>query len=183
MTTKEKLTEMMAYKLRTQGYYATGIREILSETDVPKGSLYHHFPLGKVDLACAALTRSDDKMIEKFRASMKGKGAMEALASIVEVTKNELLASDFQEGCPIATVALEVSHSEIELSKLTATIYERWENGLTDFLTRRKVPDPRLLAASFLMQLEGAIILSKVHRNLYYFDLLIQNIHNLAKHE
>lgn len=183
MTTKERLTEEMARKLRSQGYYATGIREILAETGVPKGSMYHHFPDGKQDLACAALKKSNEEMLEKFRAAMSGRSALEGLIAIVEVSRNELIQSEYEEGCPIATVALEVSHSEQTLSALTAKIYQGWEDGLTGFLEKRAIPAARSKAQHFLMRLEGAIILGKVHRKDLYFDLLINDLTDLLKRD
>ncbi len=173
----------MAKKLRSQGYYATGIREILADTGVPKGSLYHHFPDGKQDLACEALKRSNEEMLSKFRAAMSGRAAQEGLTAIVEVSKNELVQSEYEEGCPIATVALEVSHSEEILSQLTSEIYKGWEDGLTAFLVKRGVTDARSKAQRFLMRLEGAIILGKVHRTDMYFDLLINDLSHLMNLE
>ena len=173
----------MAGKLRSKGYYATGIREILEETGVPKGSMYHHFPDGKQDLACDALRKSNEEMLEKFRAAMSGRSAQDGLIAIVEVSRNELIQSGYEEGCPIATVALEVSHSEATLSTLTAQIYQGWEDGLTGFLEKRAVRRARSKAQHFLMRLEGAIILGKVHRKDKYFDLLIDDLTDLLNRE
>lgn len=54
LTTREKLTLAAADLFRRQGYHATGVAEVLARAGVPKGSLYHHFPEGKADLARAA---------------------------------------------------------------------------------------------------------------------------------
>lgn len=57
-TTKDRLIFAATRLFRQRGYDGTGLAEvlaeILAEAGVPKGLLYHHFPDGKADLACAA---------------------------------------------------------------------------------------------------------------------------------
>lgn len=53
-TTRDRLVQAATRLFRQRGYDGTGLTEILTEAGVPKGSLYHHFPDGKADLACAA---------------------------------------------------------------------------------------------------------------------------------
>jgi TetR/AcrR family transcriptional regulator, lmrAB and yxaGH operons repressor len=54
LPTRERLIVTAALLFRRNGYHATGLAELLAVARVPKGSLYHHFPEGKADLAIAA---------------------------------------------------------------------------------------------------------------------------------
>ena len=56
LTTKERLIRAAASLFSSRGYASVGVAEILSLANAPKGSLYHHFPDGKSDLAIAAAT-------------------------------------------------------------------------------------------------------------------------------
>src|SRR5207247_799868 len=49
----------MGLSLGTQlrGYHADSTADILDEARAPKGSMYHHFPLGKEQVAIAAVAR------------------------------------------------------------------------------------------------------------------------------
>ncbi|WP_374434670.1 TetR/AcrR family transcriptional regulator [Tabrizicola sp.] len=71
-STRERLVQAATRLFRQRGYDGTGLAEILAEAGVPKGSLYHHFPDGKADLACAAADWTASEIIrvidDSFRA-------------------------------------------------------------------------------------------------------------------
>jgi TetR/AcrR family transcriptional repressor of lmrAB and yxaGH operons len=58
MTAREKLIVTAARLFQKKGYNATGINEILAESQAPKGSLYYYFPEGKLQLAMEAVRYS-----------------------------------------------------------------------------------------------------------------------------
>lgn len=72
-STRDRLVQTATRLFRQRGYDGTGLTEILAEAGVPKGSLYHHFPDGKADLACAAADWTASEIIrvidDSFRAA------------------------------------------------------------------------------------------------------------------
>jgi TetR/AcrR family transcriptional regulator, lmrAB and yxaGH operons repressor len=72
-TTRDRLVFAATRLFRQRGYDGTGLAEILTEAGVPKGSLYHHFPDGKADLACAAADWTASEIVrvidDSFRAA------------------------------------------------------------------------------------------------------------------
>ena len=65
--TKRKLLSATGKLLRARGYAATGRSAIARVSRVPKGSLYHHFPGGKAEVAGAAVARSGDAIVTRLR--------------------------------------------------------------------------------------------------------------------
>ena len=53
--TRERLIRAAVFLFQNQGYHGAGLAAILARARAPKGSLYHHFPGGKEDLAIAAV--------------------------------------------------------------------------------------------------------------------------------
>ena len=53
-TTRDRLILAGATLFRERGFHGTSVADILARAQAPKGSLYHHFPDGKADLALAA---------------------------------------------------------------------------------------------------------------------------------
>ena len=70
-STYHKLVIAAANLLRQKGYAGTGISDILRSADVTRGSLYHHFPGGKSDLAIAASHYSADQLLKHIEAACK----------------------------------------------------------------------------------------------------------------
>ena len=67
-TTRDKLIDTMIDALQRKGLHGVGLNELLAAADAPKGSLYHHFPNGKTELAVAAIERVGQRAEQAFAA-------------------------------------------------------------------------------------------------------------------
>ncbi len=63
-STRERLVTATAELMRTQGYAGTSVKQITVAARAPMGSLYHHFPEGKPQIAAAALRTSGAAYIQ-----------------------------------------------------------------------------------------------------------------------
>jgi TetR/AcrR family transcriptional repressor of lmrAB and yxaGH operons len=80
----------------------------------------------------------------------------------------DLEKSDFREGCPIATTALETAaHSDL-LGAATRGAFKNWENEIKRGLERFGMASEQadLVATLVLSQLEGALLLARTYRSL-----------------
>ena len=171
MTTKEKLVSATAKLIQSKGYYGTGVSEILKVTNLPKGSMYHHMPGGKDQLVAEALKYAARERAIVFNAAMKGKGtAVNGLGAVIDVVKQELIDSGYKEGCPVATVSLEVADDHEVLRETCKNLFEFWINAIEGYLIYKDVEGWKEKANSFFTHLEGALLLSKVSKNTLYLD-------------
>ena len=161
-----RLIETTARLLQTQGYHNTGLNQIVSESAAPKGSLYHYFPGGKVDLAVAAIEHSARNTAQLLAAlSMAQPTALLGVTAVIDHFIAEFESSAFQKGCPIATVTLEQAALDDQIQVACAAAYALWQRGLEAWLTALKVPNAAFLAEHLLVLIEGAMLLSRAQRD------------------
>jgi TetR/AcrR family transcriptional repressor of lmrAB and yxaGH operons len=156
--TRGRVLRTAAGLFRSQGYHATGLNQVLAEGGAPKGSLYFHFP-GKEQLAVEALELS----AEEFAAELRQVGSLDGA---LEVLSKRLVESDFREGCPVATVALDVASDSEPIRQACESAYAMWERMIADFLERNGVPDASGLATVILAMIEGALLRARTQRSL-----------------
>jgi len=166
---KEKTVVAAARLFRRHGYHATGLADILSAGGSPRGSLYFHFPKGKEAIGEAALEMAAEAVRRAIAAAAEASAdAAEFLIRIIRGMAANLQQSDFTEGCPIATVALETAAQSDALGAAARTGFQRWEQeirrGLTRFGLEGEAAD--FTATAALSQLEGALLLARTYRSL-----------------
>jgi TetR/AcrR family transcriptional regulator, lmrAB and yxaGH operons repressor len=166
---KQKTAAAAARLLRRQGYHGTGLHDILEASGSPRGSLYFHYPRGKEEIGEAALALA----AEAVRAMIAGAAATSAdidqfLGRIARGMAADLERSNFTEGCPIATTALETSAQSEILGASTRAAFQAWEAEIARGLERLGMKEPRaaLVATLVLSQLEGALLLARTYRDL-----------------
>lgn len=148
-----------------QGYNGTGVSQILDRSDAPRGSMYFHFPGGKQELAVEVIRQSADVVGEMLDAlTDPASDLIMGLRRIVQVFIDQLEATDFKRGCPIASVALDVSSDDNPVRAACSEAYETWRAKLESVL-RGRVTDPEVVALSVLSLVEGALLLAKTHHD------------------
>jgi len=164
---KTRLIHAMAALLQTQGYSNTGLNQIVELSEAPKGSLYHYFPAGKVELAVAAIEYSSAALGEQLSRLCAGAPSAKAgLGAIIDFFADELQYSAFAKGCPVATVTLEQSAHDDVIGQACAAAYAQWQRGIEVYLRRHGVNGASGKAEFFLICIEGALTLARAHRSV-----------------
>jgi TetR/AcrR family transcriptional repressor of lmrAB and yxaGH operons len=164
--TRKKLVDATATLLRRQGYHATGLSAIVDESGAPRGSLYFHFPGGKDELAVAALEQAGVEWRARIEAAVAGAPDLgAAIDAIVKVLADDLAASDWEHGCPVAAVALESASPAVQ--DAVRRHYARWLDDIAARITEFGVAKAaaKQVATVALAAVEGALLLAKVQRS------------------
>jgi AcrR family transcriptional regulator len=166
--TRADLVQTMARLLRDQGYTATGRAQLLRESGVSNGSLYHHFPGGMEELAEVALEASGQAVADALREALD-----RAPSAAVGVTRFlDSAAGPAGEGtcpgCPIAPTALESPIISPRLRVAAARCFDQWEGLIAARLRADGWPEASVAksASAALALIEGALILARVSGQL-----------------
>jgi AcrR family transcriptional regulator len=153
--------------LRERGYTGTGFREVIERTGAPRGSIYHHFPGGKAQLAREAVDYAGEVARAAIDNSLAAGDPVGALRAFVELWRTDFVRSGGRAGCPIVAVAVEAHDEAPELLEAADGAFERWQVAFAASLRRAGVPRARAarLAALVVAGVEGAIVLSRAKRD------------------
>jgi TetR/AcrR family transcriptional repressor of lmrAB and yxaGH operons len=181
---KGKTLAAAAKLFREQGYHGTALHDILAAGGSPRGSLYFHFPKGKEQIGEAALTLAGEAVRQRIALGAQASESAEIfLVRLVRGMAADLERSDYKEGCPIATTALETSAQSEVLGAATRGAFQKWELEIKRGLERFGMAsgDAELVATMVLSQLEGALLLARTYRSLEPIHRAEQAVKLLAR--
>jgi TetR/AcrR family transcriptional repressor of lmrAB and yxaGH operons len=179
MNARERMIETTLRLLRTQGLRATGMNQIVRESQAPRGSIYHHFPGGKEQLVAEALRTAGAAVAARIRAVLDAhRDVKVALRQFIEAYAQELRASDYQQGCPIGNAATDATASSASLRGVCAGVFAEWEQLIAQGLERAgfRGKEARRLAEFTLASIEGALILCRARRSTEPLERVAEQI-------
>lgn len=169
--TREHLIDVGLELIRSAGYTATGINQILQAAEVPKGSFYHHF------------TTKDEFVMEVIRRYIAGEQeraermladtSVSPLKRLRRYFKNLIATYGLQggpmiSGCLLGNLSLEVAGQNAEVRGLLREGFNGWQNALADTLReaveKKELPKTARaddLAALLVNGWEGAQVRAK----------------------
>lgn len=165
--TRDRLITTAATLFRKQGYNGTGVSEILTGANAPKGSLYHHFPNGKSDLAIAAADWASKGMLQIIADSFEPAESYQHGAT----TLCHKLAKFFDisggwTGCPISSALFDGPSNE-EFRQKAEEIYGRWIRAVEYHAIRlgEREDASAEMAETLLLAIQGSWVLARARNN------------------
>jgi TetR/AcrR family transcriptional repressor of lmrAB and yxaGH operons len=163
---RDKMVRSAASLIGTRGVSATSFSDVVTDSGAPRGSIYHHFPDGKKQLAQDAVRYTSDRVIA-YQRGYDGSTAEGVLERFIGMWRSVVLASDGAAGCVVAGVAIDTAEGD-ELIDVVRSTFRAWIAVLTDQLTASGVPADRAgsIATATLAGMEGALILCRAEGNV-----------------
>ena len=171
--TRERILDASGELFRRQGLTGTGIKQILEAAGAPSGSLYHHFPGGKDELAGETIRRAGAHYGELVASKLLAEPDLASgLRAAFRDAGATLEATGWADACPIETVALEVASTNDGLRQATAEVFDAWLDALTGLIVGEGLDSTvaRSLALTIISALEGAFILARTARTTEALD-------------
>ncbi len=169
--TRLRLLEHGTAAFLQQGYHGTGLKQVLDEVGVPKGSFYNYFD-SKEDFGAAAITYYADCLADKMRVALQA--APDALTGVRRYFKAEMRSfrqAEYVGGCLVSNLGGELEGSEICRAALADALH-RYHGGIAGALaqaqtdgTVRKDIVAADLAAILIDAWEGAVIRMKIEQS------------------
>ncbi len=169
---RERMVRSAALLFREHGYSGTAFSDVIEHSGAPRGSIYHHFPGGKAQLAAEAVAWAADAVAARLDAALaQERDAAGVLRAFLDQWREVLERSDFRAGCPIVAVTVETDVPP-ELVAAAAAAFEGWQELLTARLERAGIERARAggLATLAVASIEGAVVLCRARRDTRPLD-------------
>lgn len=167
-STRESIVTAAAELMRSKGYGAVGMKDIVAASGAPTGSLYHHFPGGKQQIAREALTNAGIAYGMLIPTLMDPHTDLaDAIESAFTQAAEDMAATGFANMCPVASVAAETADLDEELRQTAAAVFTGWLDGGTAYFVARGLDSDtaRGLTVALVSALEGAFIVARTLRS------------------
>ncbi|OGL00657.1 MAG: hypothetical protein A3I14_13785 [Candidatus Rokubacteria bacterium RIFCSPLOWO2_02_FULL_73_56] len=192
-STREAILAAAQRLIHVHGYNHTVLDDVLRESGVGKGNFYYHFK-SKEELGHAILDQLVTSFIERTLEPCFADPAGRPLAQIRCFLDRVLEAQRERHcvgGCPLGNLAAELSDVHEGFRTRLASVFAAWRERLTVALHRaRRSGDigaaarPEALADFLVASLEGAILLTKVSKDIAVMEQCVGEMkHYLAQYE
>lgn len=177
--TRARLIEAAMELFVFQGYERTGLAQVARRAGANPGSLYYFFPT-KEDLLAATLERRKELLYPEVLQPIweRISDPIERVFGLLAGYRQMLIMTEFDHGCPIGNLVLELANSHANIRALLAQNFDNWLAAVeTCFVeAHERLPAriaPRELAVFVLTTMEGAVMLARTYRNFEAYDAAV----------
>ena len=167
--------------IQRRGLSRTSFSEVVADSGAPRGSIYHHFPEGKDQLAVDAISWTLEWVLARQRACT-ARTPLGVLECFIDVWRQTVIDSGATAGCVVAGVAIDTMPDATELMARVRSAFDIWVSFLADQLHAVGLPKKRArpVATAALAAMEGAIILCRAERSVQPLETVATELKRLV---
>jgi TetR/AcrR family transcriptional regulator, transcriptional repressor for nem operon len=183
--TRDQILNAAARLMHLKGYQSTALDDVLRESGVGKGNFYYYFR-SKEDLGYAIIDRITRAFVERTLGPAFADAEADPIMQIDGFLDRVLDAQRQRNcvgGCVMGNLACELSDVHEGFRQRLVGIFEVWRTHLADAVSRgqaqgriRVAADPSRVAQFLVAGLEGAILLSKVTRDITVMERCVEEL-------
>jgi TetR/AcrR family transcriptional repressor of lmrAB and yxaGH operons len=164
---KQRIESVASDILARRGFNGMGLKALSDAAQLPYGSIYHHFPGGKEQIAASAITAITtmiEQLLDGLFAAEPPDGAVRAM---FDYMAGRLAESDWASGCPVGTPAQDGADDSALVRQACRASFATMIGAVARGLERAGVePEPAHdLATTVVATYEGATMLARVQRS------------------
>ncbi len=156
---RDRLLKGARKLLAEKGYAGMELRDVAAQGEAPRGSIYHHFPGGKRQLAVEATELEGTLIRDTIERALTELGVKQTLKMFGAVFSRRVTNHPERIGCPVAAAALARPEDPALAAAATAA-FQSWEEPIAAALEREGV-DPKgaaTFAGLVVSTVEGALL-------------------------
>ncbi len=186
--TRARIVDAAADQMYAHGALRTSLDEVMVASRTSKSQLYHYFA-DKDALVRAVIIRQTERVLDGQDPYLC------ALDSMAGLRRWATMILDVQQqrsgvgGCPIGSLASELSDTSEDARQLLADSFQKWEARLATGLTAmqhggelQRDADPNDLASAIMAALQGGLLLAQTTRDTRHLQLSLDMALNHVAH-
>ena len=183
--TREKILTAAFCEMHRNGFQAASIGNILSDTGLTKGALYHHFD-AKHALGLAVVEEVIGPRLEGmiFQPLRESEHPVHKLLEIIRDSSENKSMDEIKLGCPLNNLMQEMSPLDEVFKEKLSEILKTWRRTITSALEKsqangevRDDVDCKAAALFIVASWEGCIGTAKSLQSLKAFRLCMLQLH------
>ena len=180
--TRERIVRVASELMLERGVARTTIEDIQEAACVSTSQMYHYFA-DKGDLVAAVIDLQSDQVLGAQQVELKQVDTIEALCHWRDVMVDVMRNAGYVGGCPIGSLASELSDTDPLARARLARSFAHWEglirDGLAAIAARAALPpglDVDRMALAMLAGVQGGLLLSQVRRDTSPLEAAVDTI-------
>jgi TetR/AcrR family transcriptional repressor of nem operon len=169
--TRDRIVAAAARLMFERGVAGTSTEDVQAAAGVSASQLYHYFA-DKRSLVRAVIAHSTDAVLDAQQPALGRLDSVEALRAWRDLLVDIQRARNGEGGCPIGSLASELSELDADARADLVAGFARWEQAIRDGLRAMHErgelcsgADPEQLALATLAALQGGFLLTQLRRD------------------